>query len=122
LERDLGRGVHLLGGELGLAQDQRQRHGEAAGMGRAQQLLGIGALLALEAGGKAIGVGAERAALRRDRALAVPEAARPGGRCAAIDLHGGPSLVGWRSLSLARQRVSQTKVWSACAKPSQDVG
>jgi tripartite-type tricarboxylate transporter receptor subunit TctC len=49
VERDLGGGVHALGGELGLAEDQRQRHGEAAGMGGADQLLGIGAGLAFEA-------------------------------------------------------------------------
>jgi hypothetical protein len=38
---DVGLGFHLLGGELGLAEDQRQRHGEAGRMRRADQLLRV---------------------------------------------------------------------------------
>src|SRR5215813_2729897 len=62
-ERDLGRGVHVLGGELGLAENQRQRHREVSGVSRADELLGIGAGLALEAAAEAIGIFLERAAL-----------------------------------------------------------
>ena len=80
LQRDVGLGFHLLGGELGFAQDQRQRHGETGGMRGADQFFRIGAGLALEAAGEAIGIIAQRAALGRDRALAVLDAALPFGR------------------------------------------
>ena len=80
LQRDVGLGFHVLGGELGFAQDQRQRHGEAGGMRGADQFFRIGAGLALEAAGEAVGIVAERAALGRDRALAVLDAALPFGR------------------------------------------
>jgi hypothetical protein len=70
-----------------LAENERQRHGEAAGMGGADQLLGIGARKSFEAAGKAVRVGFERAALRRDLALAILDAARPLCGTCAIDLH-----------------------------------
>ena len=79
-QRDVGLGLHVLGGELGLAKDQRQRHGETGGVRRADQLFRIGAGLALEAAGEAVGVIVQRAALGRDRALAVLDAALPFGR------------------------------------------
>src|SRR6202035_992523 len=79
-ERDVGLGLHLLSGELGLAQYQRQRHGETGGMRRADQLLRVRARLALEAAGEAVWIVLERAALGRNRALAVPDATLPFGR------------------------------------------
>ena len=78
-QRDVGLGFHLLGGELGFAQDQRQRHGEAGGMRGADQFFRVGAGLAFEAAGEAVGVIVQRAALGRDRALAVLDAALPFG-------------------------------------------
>ena len=78
-QRDVGLGLHVLGGELGLAQDQRQRHGETGGVRRADQLFRVGAGLALEAAGEAVGIIIQRAALGRDRALAVLDAALPFG-------------------------------------------
>src|SRR5258708_25539740 len=48
LQGNLGRSAHLLGGELRLAQHQRQSHREAACMGGSDQLLGIAAALPLE--------------------------------------------------------------------------
>ena len=78
-QRHIGLGVHLVGLEAGLAQDQRQRHGETAGMGGADQFLGIGAGLAFEAAGEAVRIVVERAALGGDRALAILEAAMPNG-------------------------------------------
>ena len=38
-QRDVGLGLHVFGGELGFAQNQRQRHGEAGSLRRADQLL-----------------------------------------------------------------------------------
>src|SRR4051794_201722 len=80
LERDIRLGFHVLGGELGFAEDQRQRHGETGGMGRANQLFRVRAGLAFEATGEAIRIVLERAALGRDRALAVLDSALPLGR------------------------------------------
>lgn len=53
VERDVGRWLHALGRQSGLAQDQRQVHCEEAGVGRADQLLRVGAGLALEAAAEA---------------------------------------------------------------------
>jgi hypothetical protein len=79
LQRDVGLGLHVLGGELGLAKDQRQRHGEAGGVGGADQLFRVGARLAFEAAGEAIRIIAQRTALGRDRALAVLDTTLPFG-------------------------------------------
>src|SRR5262249_46508791 len=79
IERDFGRGRHVLGGELGLAENERQRHGEASGVCRPDEFLGIGAGFALEAAAETIGIVLERAALGRDRAFAVLDAALPDG-------------------------------------------
>ena len=51
-----------------------------AGMRRADQFFGVRARFALEAAGEAVGVIGERAALGRNRALAVLDAALPFGR------------------------------------------
>jgi hypothetical protein len=62
-ERNFGRGLHALGGELGLAENERERHGEASGVRCADQLFGTGAGLALEAAAEAVRIILERAAL-----------------------------------------------------------
>src|SRR5882757_6569717 len=62
-ERDLGRGLHVLGGKLSLSENERQCHGEARGMRRPDELFGIAAGLALKAAAEAIGIVLERAAL-----------------------------------------------------------
>src|SRR5882724_7197293 len=85
LQRDLGLGVHLGGGEAGLPQDQRKRHGEAARMGGADQLFRIGAGLAFETGGETIRIFFQRAAFGGNRTLAVLETALP--FCRAICRH-----------------------------------
>src|ERR1700682_4657257 len=79
-KRDVGFGLHLLGGELGFTEDQRQRHGETGGMRRPDQLFRVRARLALETAGEAVGIILQRAALGRDRALAVLDTALPFGR------------------------------------------
>jgi hypothetical protein len=76
---DIGLGVHLISGEAGFAQNQRQGHGEAASMGGANQFFRIGAGLAFEAAGKAIRIILKRAALGGNRALAILEPAMPDG-------------------------------------------
>jgi len=81
VQRDFGLGVQALGDHARFGQDVRQRHGEAAGMGRAQQFLGVGAGRVAEAGVETIGLVLERAALRGDRAFAGLQVARPGGGC-----------------------------------------
>src|SRR5438132_13316267 len=85
IEADFGRRLHTLGSELGLAEYERQRHRKASGMGRADELFGIGAGLALEAAAEAIGIVLERAALGRDGAFAVLDSALPDGR--SMGLH-----------------------------------
>src|SRR6202043_3210077 len=80
LERDFGFGLHLLCYELGLSKDQRQRHRKTGGVGRAYQLFRVRARLALEAAGEAVRVILQRAALGRNGALAVLDAALPFGR------------------------------------------
>src|ERR1700738_2061418 len=79
-QRDVSLGLHLFGGELGFAEDQGQRHGKTGGMRGADQFLRVGARLALEAAGEAVRIILERAALGRNRALAVPDTALPFGR------------------------------------------
>src|ERR1700730_5199969 len=89
-----GLGFHVLGLQLRFAQNERQCHRKAAGVGGADQLLWVCAGLSLEAAGKAVWVFVERAALRRDGALAVPDAAFPDGRSKRHHLS---SLLGFRS-------------------------
>src|SRR5258708_39317825 len=79
-QRDVGLGLHLLGGELGFAEDQGQRHGETGGMRGPDQFLRVGARLALKAAGETVRGFLERAALGGNRALAVLETALPFGR------------------------------------------
>jgi hypothetical protein len=79
LERNLGCGLHALGGELGFAENQRQSHREASGMGRADEFLGIGAGLALEPAAEAIGIVLQRAALCGDGAFTILDSAMPDG-------------------------------------------
>src|ERR1700675_1867082 len=76
-ECDVSLGLDLLSGELGFAKDQRQRHGETGSMRSPDQFLWIRARLALETAGKPIGVVIQRAALGRNSALAVLNAALP---------------------------------------------
>src|SRR5438309_2022574 len=92
-ERDVGAGLHLLGSELGLAEDQRQRHGEAGGMRRANEFLRVRTRLALKAAGEAIWIVFERAAFGRDRALAVLDAALPFGRSGCRRHYEAPCVV-----------------------------
>ena len=70
LQGDVRTGLHMLGGEMRLAEDQRERHGEAAGVGGADQLFGVGAGFVFEPAGKAVRVGIQRAAFGVDLALA----------------------------------------------------
>jgi hypothetical protein len=48
-ERDFGRGLHGLGSELGLAENERQSHREAGGMSGRNKLFGVGALAVCKA-------------------------------------------------------------------------
>jgi len=80
VKRDLGGRLRALGSETRLAQNERQRHGEAGGVSGADQFLRVAAGLALEPAGETVGIGLQRAALGRDRAFAVLDAAAPGGR------------------------------------------
>ena len=86
-QRDLGGRFQFFGGELCLAQDQRQRHGEAAGVRRADQLLRVRARHPLKPAGEAVGMRLQGAALGRDRAFAVLESAAPNGGPVSSDLH-----------------------------------
>ena len=78
LEGDFGGGVHLVGDQFGFAQDEGEGHCEAAGVGGGDELFGVGAALAFEAAGEAVGVGLQGAAFGRDAAFAVFQAAFPG--------------------------------------------
>src|SRR5262245_23910081 len=90
IEADFGICLHALSSELGLAEDERQRHREASGMRRADQLLGTGTRLTLEAAAQAVGIVPERAALGRDCAFAVLESALPHGRSMGFHLKHSP--------------------------------
>ena len=64
---DIRLGFHLFGSELGFAEDQRQRHGEASGVRGADQFFRIGARLALETAGEAVGIGLQAPLLVKSR-------------------------------------------------------
>src|SRR5438046_5796947 len=85
-ERDFGRGFHVLSSELGLAQNERQSHREAARMRGADEFFRIGTGLALEAATEAIRIVLERTALGRDGAFAVLDAALPDRRSMGFHL------------------------------------
>src|SRR6476619_8572343 len=78
--------VDLLRLEVRHAEQSDERHGETGGMSRPKQFLRIGARLFTVAAEERIGIGFQRAALGRDRALAFTQAAVPVGRSEA--LHG----------------------------------
>src|SRR5665811_2382615 len=123
VESDFRGCLHLVGGELCLAEDQRQRHREAAGVRRADQLLGIGAGLAFEACGKAVGVFLECSALGRNCSLSVLDPAAPD--CGSMRLHLLRSLrcceiVLNLDLNTAdKQETTTTKVAAALIAPPQ---
>ena len=62
-KRDICLGFHLLGSELGLTKDQRQRHGETSRVCGSDQLLRVGTWFTLETAGEAVGVLFQGAAL-----------------------------------------------------------
>ncbi len=65
LELDPRRRLQPSVGDAFLRQRERQRHGEAAGMGRGDQLFGVGAALVAEARFEAVGLVVKHARLRR---------------------------------------------------------
>src|SRR6266566_1498133 len=71
--------VDLLRHEVRHAEQSDERHGETGGVSRPKQLLRIGARLFTVAAEERVGIGFQRAALGRDRALAFTETAVPGG-------------------------------------------
>jgi len=73
-ERDLGRGLQALGGELGLGENERQSHSEASGMAAPMSSSGL-VPLALEAAAEAIGIVLECAAFCGDGAFAILDSA-----------------------------------------------
>src|SRR5450755_2194383 len=95
-KRHVGLGLHMLGGELRFAENERQRHREAAGMRRADQFFRIGPRLALEAAGKAIGIILERTAFGRDGALAILDSARPDRRSVRTHMYSPGSATKYR--------------------------
>src|SRR3974390_2855335 len=90
LESNLSGCLHPFRSEFGLAQYERQRHREAAGVGRADEFFWVGARLALETAAEAVRIVLQRTALGRDRALAILEAALPDGR--SVGFHSQFSL------------------------------
>src|SRR5256885_1462805 len=76
LQRAGGVGLHARGRLASLFEARRQRHAEAGGVGRRDQLLRVGALLALEARREAVGP-AERAAARCEASFAILELSFP---------------------------------------------
>src|SRR5690606_8042832 len=87
LERHDGAGLEALRGDPGLLQLEGERHGEAAGMRGGDQLLGIGALLALEALAERDGRRIEDATRRGEAALALLGSAFPNGGRPVAGLH-----------------------------------
>src|SRR6185369_6279015 len=77
LQRNRGRGFHPFCGELCLTQNQREGHGEAAGVCSREQLLRIGTGHPFETAGKTIGVVLQGTAPCGYRALAVLDATLP---------------------------------------------
>src|SRR5258708_37334895 len=90
VERDGGRGFDFLGGHSSLAQLARERHREAAGMRRRDQLLRGRSDAVLEARRKRILRAREHSALRGNGALAVAETSAPYRRC--VSLHKPSSI------------------------------
>src|SRR6267142_2942282 len=82
--------VDLLRLEVRHAEHSDERHGETGGMSRPKQFLRIGARLFAVAAEERIGIGFQRAALGRDRALAFTQTAVPGGRSESF--HGSYSF------------------------------
>ncbi|MBP1871438.1 hypothetical protein J2Z19_001150 [Ensifer adhaerens] len=103
-ERDLGGGLHALGREPDLSQDQRQCHGETTGMSRADEFLRVCARHALETSCKAVGIVFQGPALRRNLPLAVLETAGPFCLSSAIDLHAHLLRVTSTALQIGRYR------------------
>src|SRR5690606_2750194 len=77
-QRDRGVGAHTGRFVARLLEHQRQRHREAAGVRRGDQLLGIRAGSAFETRRETVRLILEHAALDRDRASAVLQSAAPG--------------------------------------------
>src|SRR4029077_9226648 len=101
--------VDLLRHEARHAKQSDERHGETGGMSRPKQLLRIGTRLFTVAAEERVGIGFQRAALGRDRALAFTQAAVPGGRSKAF--HGSLLLsccacAGFVRLAVPRLRGS----------------
>ncbi len=106
VERDFGRGLHALGGELGLAENERQSHREAASVRGADELFRIGSGLAFEAAAEAIRIIFERAALGRNSAFAVLDSALPDG--CSMGFHLRSSLLWHPKMPSSRMILPQT--------------
>src|SRR5258705_13555174 len=108
--------VDLLRLEVRHAEHSDERHGETGGMSRPKQFLRIGARLFAVAAEERIGIGFQRAALGRDRALAFTQTAVPGGRSKAF--HGSLLLsllcLGWvrQACCPAASRISPSCIFT----------
>src|SRR5262245_54598625 len=85
LHRDRAGDLEALRGEAGVAELARERHREAAGVRRRDQLLGVRALAALEAGAERVLGLVEDAAVGGDESLPVLETALPDRGRLALD-------------------------------------
>src|SRR5262249_3904785 len=85
LHAEVGFGLELLRRMPGAAEAKGQRHGEAAGMRRRDQLFRIGALAVAEPGGEGVRRIGERTALGGERTAPVLAGAAPGGGGVALD-------------------------------------
>src|SRR5690606_31692527 len=108
------------GGEAGLAELGRQRHGEAAGVRGGDQLFGVGALLLAEAGVETVGGAGQQAALRRvELALAAFQITFPVRGGVTRDAHGVCPFSGWRgAASLASAVLAARAGRGVAAAPS----
>src|SRR5258705_9211964 len=109
--------VHLLWLEVRHAEQSDERHGKTGGVSRPKQLLRIGARLLAVAAEEGAGIGFQRAALRRDRALAFTQTAVPGRRSESF--HGSysfrvvhvPQLAGVSALAGSNRSVVAALCW-----------
>src|SRR5580704_15303451 len=99
--------VELLRHEVRHAEQSDERHGETGGVSRPKQLLRIGAWPFTVAAEERVGIGFQRVALGRDRALAFTQAAVPGGRSKAF--HGSLLLSCCARAGLVRLAVPQPR-------------
>ncbi|MCY1363869.1 hypothetical protein D9M69_506490 [compost metagenome] len=87
IQSDFCLGVDAIGLQAGITENHGKRHGETAGVGRADQLFRVGAPTALEARLEAIGSFPEHAGFCGNRADAGFQITFPMGRCFLNDSH-----------------------------------